>query len=131
MTTLRPGTPICYFCKHFNTTSYNNLNKTACDAFPHQIPDEIFKGFFDHRFPYPNDGGIQFERYESYKDLPSYLHIHSEEALIREMEQSFADIPKMIASRENLLAKTPIIFHERPQRGYIFKILAWLGKFFT
>jgi hypothetical protein len=31
-----------------------------CIAFPKGIPDNIWRGEFDHRKPYPQDGGYQF-----------------------------------------------------------------------
>ncbi len=34
----------------------------ACQAFPCGVPDEIFLGTFDHRRPYPGDGGFMFEK---------------------------------------------------------------------
>lgn len=33
----------------------------ACDAFPAGIPEEISVDGFDHRRPYPGDGGVRFE----------------------------------------------------------------------
>ncbi|MBB6348311.1 hypothetical protein ACWGH8_35270 [Nonomuraea muscovyensis] len=32
-----------------------------CEAFPREVPEEIVFGGFDHRRPYPGDGGIRFE----------------------------------------------------------------------
>ncbi|MGW1006660.1 hypothetical protein [Streptomyces sp. NPDC002520] len=32
-----------------------------CEAFPENIPDDIYRGGFDHRLPCPGDRGIHFE----------------------------------------------------------------------
>lgn len=32
----------------------------VCEAFPEKIPADIYWGGFDHRKPYPGDGGIRF-----------------------------------------------------------------------
>lgn len=48
---------ICHRCKH-------RRDVDTCNAFPNGIPTEILVGDFDHRNPYPGDGGIQFEPIE-------------------------------------------------------------------
>lgn len=48
----------CISCKHFN---FENKKENTCKAFPNRIPDTIFLGKNDHKKPYPNDNGIQFE----------------------------------------------------------------------
>lgn len=44
----------CLTCKF-----YTGLQE--CEAFPEGIPQEIFDGTIDHREPYENDHGIQWE----------------------------------------------------------------------
>lgn len=34
---------------------------TGCKAFPGGVPEEIMVGGFDHRNPYPGDGGVRFD----------------------------------------------------------------------
>ena len=33
----------------------------VCSAFPDGIPDAIYIGGFDHRQPFPGDGGVLYE----------------------------------------------------------------------
>jgi hypothetical protein len=46
----------CAFCRHA-------IEPGRCAAFPNggDIPLEITEGEFNHRFPHPDDNGIQFE----------------------------------------------------------------------
>ena len=50
---------LCPVCKHF--LGRNDRLVWICKAFPEEIPVEIVDNEFDHRNPYPNDNGIQFE----------------------------------------------------------------------
>lgn len=56
---------ICIWCKHFKTATREKII-SHCEAFPDGIPSEIVlyenHALFDHRYPHPEDGGIQFER---------------------------------------------------------------------
>lgn len=53
MTTMMP--PICISCTH------RHDNWRTCDAFLAGIPAEIMIGYYDHRKPYPGDGGVLFD----------------------------------------------------------------------
>lgn len=46
---------MCFFCKHLSED-----NRT-CDAYPEGIPDKIYLSEVDHRLPWTNDDGVQFE----------------------------------------------------------------------
>lgn len=47
------GWPQCVGCtRHYD---YG-----CCEAFPNRIPLEILSGQWDHRHPFPGDGGLQF-----------------------------------------------------------------------
>jgi len=50
--------PMCVFCRHYNQDA--GVNGPDCSAFV-EIPDQIFHGDFDHREPFPGDGGLRFE----------------------------------------------------------------------
>lgn len=49
--------PMCSFCKHLRSIT---PEKITCIAFPDRVPLRILMGY-DHRAPYQNDRGIQFE----------------------------------------------------------------------
>ena len=59
-----PGT-LCHSCRRFTP----GWNGPTCSAFPEGIPEQIIKGGFDHRQPYPGDGGQRFVR-DPDKPLP-------------------------------------------------------------
>ncbi len=49
--------PVCALCKHLT-----DLAAHRCDAFPDEIPLEIWIGDNPHTEPFPGDNGIRFER---------------------------------------------------------------------
>jgi hypothetical protein len=55
--------PTCIPCRHFrgSTREDDGTHHHTCDAFPDEIPAEIWRGDNNHRKPYPGDNGIQFE----------------------------------------------------------------------
>jgi hypothetical protein len=57
--------PVCILCKHWHIDD----PKKTCDAFPDNIPDEIWMGENNHRKPFPGDRGIQFELIDEAKIL--------------------------------------------------------------
>ncbi len=62
----RPSLPVCLDCKYFN-----GAKAGKCDAFPNQIPGQIWTGRIKHDKPIPGDKGIQFEP----KDAGEFLSI--------------------------------------------------------
>jgi len=54
---------LCDFCKHefANKPGPVYVSTPQCDAFPDEIPDDIYFSKHDHRKPYPGDNGICFE----------------------------------------------------------------------
>ena len=49
----------CIVCKHFR--GWNTELGWICEAFSGGIPADIADYDYDHRDPYPDDNGIQFE----------------------------------------------------------------------
>ncbi len=56
----------CFSCKHYKP---NELGM-ACKAFPNGIPAEIADMQFDHRKPFPDDQGIQWEAKDAHTKNP-------------------------------------------------------------
>jgi hypothetical protein len=56
----------CMHCKHYFDDEDEDSERfdepPACEAFPEEIPDEIFFGHNLHREPYLGDHGIIFEQ---------------------------------------------------------------------
>ena len=50
---------ICVACARFRPGT--ETEPPTCEAFPAEIPSEILYGGFDHRAPFPGDGGVRFE----------------------------------------------------------------------
>ena len=67
------GKPICHFCQHFDSRRFDRDSHYRCSAFPNVIPASIQDSRYDHRQPYPGDGGIQFAKYTDLSQLPAYL----------------------------------------------------------
>lgn len=63
--TLAPQT-MCFSCKRLR----RSLDGPSCSAFPEGIPEQIIVGGFDHRQPFPGDGGQRFVQHPD-KPLPS------------------------------------------------------------
>ncbi|MBA9001809.1 hypothetical protein [Thermomonospora cellulosilytica] len=59
---------ICESCAHLKFTenpdhdgkSVYAVRFRYCQAFPGGIPEDIYPGGYDHRLPYPGDGGVRF-----------------------------------------------------------------------
>ncbi|MEU9999208.1 hypothetical protein [Streptomyces sp. NPDC050848] len=64
---MRRSPVLCDACKHLQRRRNTESRTTAdryimyCAAFPESIPGDIAPGGFDHRRPYPGDGGVLFE----------------------------------------------------------------------
>lgn len=54
---MRGATPLCIYCKRFQTDAPGVI----CEAFPNGIPQEIILGNVDHRQPYTGDHGLRFD----------------------------------------------------------------------
>lgn len=51
--------PICDACSRL--APLPDRPGLGCEAFPDGIPDEVLVDGFDHRLPFPGDGGVRFE----------------------------------------------------------------------
>lgn len=87
--------PICFLCTHLESerTQWSWRARPTCKAFPDGIPDEIWKGGFDHRNTYQSGEWFTFEPAEwvSELDIKSWTRIvlererHEMLAVIREL----------------------------------------------
>lgn len=50
---------LCYHCRHLHKGDPEK--PTRCSAFPAGVPLPILMDDYDHRLPYPDDGGIRYE----------------------------------------------------------------------
>jgi hypothetical protein len=51
---------ICSTCRHWD----HQKSDRRCTAFPDGIPDEIWLGENDHKSPFPDDNGVQYQQVE-------------------------------------------------------------------
>ena len=59
----RPRTPpICLNCKWFDIWNFEPNNAFKCKAYPDGIPQVIQTSEINHKRPYDNDKGIQYEK---------------------------------------------------------------------
>jgi excisionase family DNA binding protein len=56
----------CFECKYFR-----GARQGKCEAFPDQIPSEIWSGNIEHNKPFPGDRGISFQP----KDTSEFLAV--------------------------------------------------------
>ncbi len=75
--------PSCTLCIHWHRTRHR-----TCAAFPDGIPMVIWLGENNHREPYPNDHGIQFERVTRDSFPP---HDEDDEFILQVMKESQID----------------------------------------
>ena len=53
------GFPMCYYCEHVRRDNDKRIQVETCDAYPNGIPEAVLEA--GHKFPKPNDNGIQFK----------------------------------------------------------------------
>lgn len=51
---MSPQSNQCFSCRHYRVFS-------TCDAFPQGIPEPIWQGLHNHRYPFEGDQGILFQ----------------------------------------------------------------------
>jgi hypothetical protein len=87
---------ICEACAHVKATdnpdhdgeSVYTIETWFCRAFPDGVPWDIYPEGFDHRLPYPGDGGIRFElKADRKRTLDYYEEWTPEEKRTRDVTQ--------------------------------------------
>ena len=58
------GPPSCLGCRHLDWQAFYFWRTMRCKAFPHFVPDRIWRGHDPHLEPFPGDHGIQFEAWD-------------------------------------------------------------------
>ena len=73
---------ICALCKYWRPGMTHPQEKQTCDAFPTEIPEEIWAGRVHHMESYKGDGGIQFTPAEdvTIEQVEEFLNIQREES---------------------------------------------------
>jgi hypothetical protein len=80
----------CFFCKHLYEENKNGRqSEYKCSAFPQGVPEDIYKGDYDHHHPYPNDLGIRFElqsEFMNQQEEVNYVFERIEERRTKQIE---------------------------------------------
>lgn len=84
---------LCSFCKHYKGEKHDDVH--TCAAFPHGIPKMIYRGGYDHRLPYPQDRGFQFEMFDSVSELNPRFHSWLKEDFDSSIELSIEKIERV------------------------------------
>ncbi len=73
---------ICFLCKYWRPGMSHPQEKQTCDAFPTEIPAEIWTGKVHHMESYKGDGGIYFVPAEgvTMEQVQEFIDIKREEA---------------------------------------------------
>jgi hypothetical protein len=67
--------PACHRCRHYRRAGPwlegdADHSGETCDAFPEGIPLLILEEWWDHRAPFPDDGGLRFDPIPGSPPLP-------------------------------------------------------------
>lgn len=89
----RRDMPICHWCKHFEKTA-------ICHAFPDGIPNEIYTRSsddsvkFDHRYPHPEDNGIQFELEKNFERIKNNPAVYLVMGIYNDIDKVYESLEK-------------------------------------
>lgn len=90
--------PMCLMCKHLDIQFYNERGIPRCKAFTEVIPLEFWDCKYDHRYPHPDDNGIQFEKVESIEELSVHVTAKTMGVVNQVLERTFKELE--VARRE-------------------------------